>query len=108
MRLLLLAALLFFGCAHSRPPPVDGWRELTSPHFRLRTDLPEGSARTTLEKLETLRWWLQSAWSTGGDSPGVTQAVVLDQPLELKTFTEVLGLATTTRDGSLLVTSGTI
>ena len=108
MRLLLPAALLFFGCAHPGSPPVDGWRELTSPHFRLRTDLPEGSARTTLEKLEMLRWWLQSAWSTGGDSPGVTQAIVLAEPVELQTFTEVMGLATATREGPLLVTAGTV
>jgi len=107
MRLLLFAALLCFGCAHSRPPPIEGWRELTSTHFRLRTDLPEGAARTTLDKLETLRWWLQSAWSTGGDSPGVTQAIVLAQPAELETFTEAMGLTVTLREGSLLVTAGT-
>jgi hypothetical protein len=107
MRLLLLAALLFLGCAHGpRPPPLDGWRELRSHHFTLRTDLPERSARSTLENLEALRWWLQAAWSTGGDSPGTTRAIVLDNPAELRTFTEVTGLATTTREGSLLVTAG--
>ena len=69
VRPLLLASLLVAGCAHKAvvPPPVTVWRELRSTHFRLRTDLPEGSARTTLEKLESLRWWLQAAWSPGGD-----------------------------------------
>jgi len=86
---------------------VQGWRELRSTHFRLRTDLPEDPARTTLEKLETLRWWLQAAWSTGGDSPGVSNAIVLDQPAELRTFTTMPGIATTARDGPLLVTAVT-
>ena len=108
MRPLLFAALLSLGCAHAWPPPIEGWRELDSAHFRLRTDLPEDSARRTLEKLETLRWLLQAAWSTGGDSPGTTQAIVLDQPAELRTFTEVMGLATTTRGGALIVTAGAV
>lgn len=104
----LFAGLLVIGCAHTAvvPPPVTGWRELRSPHFRLRTDLPEGSARTTLEKLESLRWSLQTAWSTGGDSPGTTEAIVLSSPAELRTFTDLAGLATTTPEGPLLVTAG--
>ena len=105
---LLLASLLVVGCAHKAvvPPPLTGWRELRSRHFQLRTDLSEGSARTTLEKLESVRWWLQSAWATGGDSPGTTRAIVLAKPAELRTYTEILGLATTTREGPLLVTTG--
>jgi hypothetical protein len=107
MRGVLLIGFITVGCAHSaRPPPLTGWRELRSRHFRLRTDLPEGSARTTLEKLESLRWWLQAAWSTGGDSPGTTQAIVLASPPELRTFTEIMGLATTSREGPMLVTAG--
>jgi len=107
MRPLLLAAVVLLGCAHDpAPPPVQGWRELRSAHFRLRTDLPEGSARSTLAKLETLRWWLQTAWSTGGDSPGTTQAIVLRDPAELRSFTDRAGIATTSREGPLLVTAG--
>jgi hypothetical protein len=53
-----------------------------------------------------VRWWLQSAWATGGDSPGTTRAIVLAKPAELRTYTEILGLATTTREGPLLVTTG--
>jgi len=103
-----LAVLLILGCAHDpHPPSVQGWRELRSTHFRLRTDLPESDARTTLEKLELLRWWLQSAWSTGGDSPGTSNAIVLDRPAELRTFAPMPGIATTARDGPLLVTAGT-
>ncbi|HET9158694.1 MAG TPA: hypothetical protein VFN91_18610, partial [Myxococcaceae bacterium] len=60
MRGVLLITCLIVACAHQEratSPPIEGWRELTSAHFRLRTDLPEDSARSTLEKLETLRWW---------------------------------------------------
>ena len=108
MRALMLAGLVVVGCAHTRvvPPPTSGWRELRSRHFQLRTDLPESSARATLEKLESVRWWLQSAWATGGDSPGTTRAIVLASPPELRTFTDIVGLATTTREGPLLVTTG--
>jgi hypothetical protein len=108
MRGLLIVACLALACAHQRPrpPPLTGWRELRSAHFRLRTNLPEGSARSTLEKLETLRWWLQAAWSTGGDSPGTTEAIVLSDPAELASFTPSPGIATISRDGPLLVTAG--
>jgi len=108
MRALTFAAVLLAGCAHRAvtAPPTTGWRELRSRHFRLRTDLPNGSARATLEKLESVRGWLQSAWTTGGDSRGTTQAIVLASPAELRTFTEIMGLATTTREGPLLVTAG--
>src|SRR5215467_15775016 len=48
----LLLALV--SCAHLRAPAEGGpaWRELVSPHFRLRTDSPPSDARRTLEKLE--------------------------------------------------------
>ncbi len=109
MRPFLLAALLALGCAHRpRSPPLDGWRELRSPHFRLRTDLPAADARTTIERLETLRAALQSVWSDAdaADAPGTTLAIVLRDRAELRTFTEWSGLATVTRRGPLLIASG--
>jgi hypothetical protein len=108
MRGATIAICLALGCAHQsrRPLPVAGWRELRSAHFTLRTDLPEDSARSTLKKLETLRWWLQAAWSTGGDSPGRTQANVLSDWAELSTFTASPGIATLSRNGPLLGTAG--
>ena len=108
MRGVLLAICFALGCAHQSPraPPLTGWRELRSTHFTLRTNLPEDSARSTLEKLETLRWWLQAAWSTGGDSPGTTEAIVLGDPTELLTFTSSPGIATLSPEGPLLVTAG--
>jgi hypothetical protein len=104
----VLLTVLALACAHQspRPPPVTGWRELRSAHFTLRTDLPEDSAPRTLEKLEMLRRWLQAAWSTGGDSPGTTQAIVLGDPAELSTFTASPGIATLSPEGPLLVTAG--
>ena len=94
----------------ARPAPATGpGVARASLHALPAADRPPGGrARTTLERLETLRWWLQAAWSTGGDSPGATNAIVLDdQPAELRTFTAMPGIATTARDGPLLVTAGT-
>src|SRR5215469_13650057 len=93
MRLLVPAVLLVSGCAHTRPPPTEGWRELSSTHFRLRTDLSESSARATLEKLETLRSALQTAWMVPADTPDTADVVVLAETVELLTFTEWLGLS---------------
>ncbi|HUM11637.1 MAG TPA: hypothetical protein VLT82_11860 [Myxococcaceae bacterium] len=108
MRALLVSGLLV-GCAHGpRAPSLDGWRELRSPHFRLRTDLPAADARTTVGRLETLRAALQSVRPEADpvDSPGTTLAIVLRDRAELRTFTEWSGLATVTRRGPLLVASG--
>jgi len=110
MRARMLCGLFLLGCAHGpRAPSLDGWRELRSPHFRLRTDLPAADARTTIARLETLRAALQSAWpaSDREDAPGTTQASVLRDPAELRTFTEMGGLATVTRRGPLLIVPGT-
>ena len=109
MRGVLITVCFGLACAHSPPsPPLTGWRELRSAHFTLRTNLPEDSARSTLEKLETVRWWLQAAWSTGGDSPGNTRVIVLRDPSDLERFTSMGGIAATTREGPILVTAGRI
>ncbi|HVP61467.1 MAG TPA: hypothetical protein VMT11_12955 [Myxococcaceae bacterium] len=108
-RPLALAVLLVLGCVHEpRAPALDGWRELRSSHFRLRTDLPAADARTTVERLETLRAALQSVWSDVDpvDAPGTTLAIVLRDRAELRTFTEWTGLATVSRRGPLLIASG--
>jgi hypothetical protein len=109
VRALLLTGLLLVGCAHGpRPPQLDGWRELRSAHFLLRTDLPSPDARTTLERLETLRAALQSVWSEAdaADAPGITLAIVLRDRAELQSFTPWTGFATVTRRGPLIVASG--
>ncbi|HEY1906350.1 MAG TPA: hypothetical protein VGG91_09920, partial [Myxococcaceae bacterium] len=109
MRAILMVGLLLFACAHDpRPPQLDGWRELRSSHFVLRTDLPATDARITLERLETLRAALQSVWSEAddADTPGITGAIVLHDRTELRGFTPWAGFATVTRRGPLLVASG--
>jgi hypothetical protein len=107
MRALFLATLVCTGCAHPpRAPPLTGWRALHTPHLRLRTDLPPADARTTVEQLETLRAALQTAWSEAEETPGVTEAIVLRDGAELRTFTELTGIATLTARGPLLVTAG--
>jgi len=110
MRGILVATSLALACAHApRAPSLDGWRELRSPHFRLWTNLPSRDARTTLDQLETLRAALGTAWSAGdpADPPGTTNAIVLRDPRELRSFTVWTGLARVTRRGPLLVAAGT-
>jgi hypothetical protein len=109
VRALLVTGLLLVGCAHGpRPPQLDGWRELRSAHYLLRTDLPAPDARSTLEQLETLRAALQSVWSEAdaADAPGITLAIVLRDRAELQSFTPWTGFATVIRRGPLIVASG--
>ena len=49
--------------ASTRPPrkPATGWRELTSDHFQLQTDLPSKEAAALLAQLERARAWSASA-----------------------------------------------
>ncbi|MGZ6081644.1 MAG: hypothetical protein ACXWK4_12580, partial [Myxococcaceae bacterium] len=102
---------LAVGCAHAPPlaphrPPLTGWRTLRTAHVRLRTDLPSADARTTVERLEVLRAALQTAWFVPEETPGTTEAIVLRDGAELRTFTEWSGVATVTARGPLLVTAG--
>ena len=102
---LLLAVCV--GCAHGpRAPAITGWHELRSAHFRLRTNLTVEDARTTIRRLETLRAALGASWPDPLETPGTTDAIVLHDPAELRTYSSWVGLATTTRRGPLLVTAG--
>jgi hypothetical protein len=107
MRPVLVVLFLTVGCAHGqRSPSTDGWRELRSAHFRLRTDLSLDDARTTLRRLEVLRAAVRASWSEDRDFPGITDAIVLHDRAELQTFSDLAGLATTTHRAPLLVTAG--
>ena len=107
MRGVLLLSCLSIACAHRpRPPPLTGWQELRSDHFRLRTDLAPDAARLTLQRLETLRAALQSAWMAPGDTPDTAEVIVLEDTTELLTFTDWLGLSTVSGARPLLVTAG--
>ena len=106
MRGALLITCITVACAHqARPPPLSGWEELRSEHFRLRTDLPPAAARETLGRLETLRAALQSAWMVPGDTPDSADVVVLGDTTELLTFTDWLGLSSVSGARPLVVTA---
>ena len=77
MRGVLLISCITFACAHqARQPPLGGWQELRSEHFRLQTDLSPSASRVTLQRLETLRSALQTAWIVREGTPH-TAVVVL-------------------------------
>ena len=59
-----------------------------------------------MRRLETLRAALVASWPEPQEIPGSTDAVVLHDPAELRTYSSWVGLATTTRRGPLLVTAG--
>lgn len=59
-----------------------------------------------MRRLETLRAAIGASWPEPMEVPGSTDAVVLHDPAELRTYSSWVGLATTTRRGPLLVTAG--
>ena len=102
----VLLIVCITGCVHqARTPPLAGWKELRSEHFRLKTDLPPPAARTTLGRLETLRTALQSAWMVPGDTPDTADVVVLGDTTELLTFTDWLGLTSVSGARPQIVTA---
>ncbi|HXJ23477.1 MAG TPA: hypothetical protein VMT03_24900 [Polyangia bacterium] len=78
------------GCATLPACPAHGgpvWRELSSPHFTLRTDQDESDARTTIDRLEEVRAAMLSAvWAAAGDPPIRTEAIVLRSRREFEAF----------------------
>jgi tetratricopeptide (TPR) repeat protein len=97
---------MLFACAHqARPPPLSGWQELRSEHFRVQTDLSPSAARGTLERLETLRSALQTAWAVPEDTSDTADVVVLGETAELLTFTDWLGLSSVSGSRPLIVTA---
>ena len=56
--LALVSMSALAGCATLPACPAKGgpiWREATTAHFRLRSDLDEGDARETIRRLEEIR-----------------------------------------------------
>jgi hypothetical protein len=106
MRGVLLISCIMFACAHqARPPPLSGWQQLRSEHFRVQTDLSPSAARVTLERMETLRSALQTAWMVPEDTPDTADVVVLGETAELLTFTDWLGLSSVSGSRPLIVTA---
>jgi hypothetical protein len=70
-------ALVLVGCGSTCPRHDDrGWRELTTTHFRLRTDRDEAEARRVLEELETMRAALLNSFRAPADIDTGQVAVV--------------------------------
>ena len=72
---------LLGGCGSTCPRFDDGnWRELSTPNFRLRTDLDDREARRTLEELESVRAALLTSFGAEpGINTGQVAVVALDE-----------------------------
>ena len=96
-RLLPLVLALATACAHTPPRgprvlvcPADGgapWRELTSAHFWLRTDLPSGDARRVLAGYES-DWahlaQVATRYLPEGPEPSRIDLVIFARPADLQ------------------------
>jgi len=82
-RAVLLSATLALtlACHAARPTDASAWLELESPHFTVRTDLAEGSARVYVIELEHMRDALfLGSWHGDAPPPGrMTILLVADQ-----------------------------
>jgi tetratricopeptide (TPR) repeat protein len=75
----LLILFVSAACAHRNVCPAKGgppWRELTTRHFRVWTDLDAAAANTTVQHLEHYRKALLYVWGNQFDPPGRVDVVV--------------------------------
>lgn len=89
---LALVALLTAGCVTPGEPSrghpwAEGWRELSTPHFRLRTNLEPDEARTEARDLEQLRAALLRTWGDHFDPPGQVDVTLFASVSQLAAFT---------------------
>lgn len=108
----LSLGLLLAGCAHTRAEcSVHGgpaWREITSEHFLVSTDLEPAAARAAALELEKARKALLLAMNTRVDPPERLTAIVLRSRSELAEFRDhILGFMTFDDRGPLIVVAGT-
>lgn len=78
------------GCAHHPKllaHQASSWRELSSPHFTLATDLPEDTASLRLSELERAREALLLVWG----QPGVIARVAVVAPKSAAEMEELTG-----------------
>lgn len=92
LRVLLTSALVVeTGCAIMPPCPGRGgpaWRQLSSAHFTLRTDLEPHEAEEVVRSLEETRAaMLVAIWPGAPGPPDRTQAIALASHSELAVFT---------------------
>jgi tetratricopeptide (TPR) repeat protein len=114
--LLALLPIALAGCKHvaSRAECVDhggvAWREVTSPHFRITTNLDAKSAREALTELEKSRQALLFAF--GGterhDPPGRLEAIILQSDEQMSEFAheDTAGFMLRDERGPIIVLGG--
>jgi len=91
--------------------PAEGgapWREVTSAHFRVKTNLNAEAATQAALELEKFRRGLLLAWDSEFDPPGEAEAIIVRNAGEFGEFTDsrIAGYATVGENGPLLVMSG--
>lgn len=111
----VLPFILLAGCKHV-PARAEcsahqgvAWREVVSPHFRVRTNLDSKHAHEAAVELEKMRKALLFAWhQTAFDPPGKLDVVILQSREQLQEFGGENALAYFIRDdvGPLIVLSG--
>jgi hypothetical protein len=102
------------GCAHvpSRAEcslhEGSAWREVTSAHFRLKTNLDSKTARDAALQLERWRKALLVAWEDKIDPPGRLDAIVLQSREQLREFSQrdPVPFFATDVDGPFIVLTG--
>lgn len=83
------------------------WHEVTTAHFRVRTDLNARTAEKTARMLETLHVAQLRVWKGAAEPPGAIDAIVLRSDEELAEFTRArTELATYSERGPLLLLHG--
>lgn len=71
----------------AQAPKLGTWLELTTPHFRVRTNTDESLARATVESLEQTRAaMLGAAWHAKQGPPGRTDVIVFARSSELMRY----------------------
>lgn len=112
---LVIAFFLLSGCQHvpryaeCQTHHGTPWRELTSQHFRLTTNLDSEAAKATLIELErTRRMLLYSAWRDAVDPQGRIDAFVLQSHEQLNEFADedVAGFVARNERGLAIVLGG--
>lgn len=85
---LVVAGILGVGLGSARGAEGDqSWIELTTPHFRLYTDLTEGDARRVIGEFEaTYAAFAQVAFAVNNLPPFATELVVFRSPREFEPF----------------------
>ena len=80
--------LALSACVHGqRSKDPNAWREVTSAHFTLRTDLSEADARESTAQLELVRAaLLAGSWHGASEPEGRTTAIEVEDRAELEEF----------------------